>query len=181
MSPNDLIRRRLPKTIDRETFVPAYLTLVASAHVWGGSRIYQDRYGITSPDFAILSTLSNHPGVQASDVADIVALDKSVVSRRLKRLTDRSLVASEKDNSRRRLYLTREGAAVHDAVFPLAMERERRMLAGFSEAEIDQLHNFLRRMFENIPLMNRMDDEAAGYDLAGSAGRQTDNEGPRQD
>src|SRR3954470_587705 len=120
MSPSELIRRRLPKTIDREAFVPAYLTLVASAHVWGGSRLYGDRYGVTSPDFAILSALSNHPGMQAFEIADLVALDKSVVSRRLKRLTDRGLIGSELEESRRRLYLTREGAAVHDAVLPLA-------------------------------------------------------------
>ncbi|NKX52078.1 MarR family transcriptional regulator, partial [Arthrobacter deserti] len=102
----------------------------------------------------ILSALSNHPGMQAIEIAELVALDKPVVSRRLRRLAGRGLVGSELEDSRRGLYLTRAGAEVHDAVLPVALEREQRMLAGFSAEERAQLRDFLHRMHANIPLMN---------------------------
>ncbi|MFC7401393.1 MarR family winged helix-turn-helix transcriptional regulator [Citricoccus sp. GCM10030269] len=154
MSPSAPIRTRLKHTIDRETFTPAYLSLVDNAHVWGGSRIYNEHFGVTSPDFAILSTLSNRPGCQAVDISQQVALDKSVVSRRLQRLEDKDLICWELEGSRRRLYLTRKGAEVHDAVLPIALQRAELMVHGFTEDEREQLQSFLRRMYENIPLMN---------------------------
>ncbi|MEV4902118.1 MarR family winged helix-turn-helix transcriptional regulator [Citricoccus sp. NPDC055426] len=154
MTPPEPIRSPLDHTIDRETFTPAYLSLVDNAHVWGGSRIYNEHFGVTSPDFAILSTLSNRPGCQAVDISEQVALDKSVVSRRLQRLRDKDLICWEQDGSRRRLYLTTAGARVHDAVLPVALERAELMLTGFSDEERAQLQTFLRRMYENIPLMN---------------------------
>lgn len=160
-SPDRLIRHKLAHTLDRETFAPAYLSLISEAHRWGGTRIYSERFGVTSPDFAILSTLSNHPGAQAFEIAEIVALDKSVVSRRLQRLTSMTLVGMD---PQRRLYLTPEGAEIHDAILPIALEREERLLTGFSPNEIEQLRHFLRRMFDNIPLMNYTsseDDEEA--------------------
>lgn len=154
MSAAEPIRTRLKHTIDRETFPPAYLSLVDNAHVWGGSRIYNERFGVTSPDFAILSTLSNRPGCQAVDISEQVALDKSVVSRRLQRLRDKGLICWEQDGSRRRLFLTSQGAEVHDAVLPVALERAELMVHGFSNEERAQLQSFLRRMYENIPLMD---------------------------
>ncbi|MGO1181564.1 MAG: MarR family winged helix-turn-helix transcriptional regulator [Micrococcaceae bacterium] len=152
------IREPLRRTIQRESFAPAYIALVANAHEWGGSRIYEENFGVTSPDFAILSTLSNNPGCQAVDITEIVALDKSVVSRRLKRLKDKGLVTWEREDSRRRLFLTHRGAEVHDRVLPVALERAKRMTHGFSDEERNQLHDFLMRLFENRELMNSTDD-----------------------
>jgi DNA-binding MarR family transcriptional regulator len=150
----DLSRKPLPITLNRETFVPSYLSLVAHAHTSGGSRAYSEKFGVSSPDFAILSTLSNHPGVVASEISVIVALDKSVVSRRLQRLMARDLVAAELDAGQRRLYLTGEGVHVHNRVLPIALEREQLLLAGLSDDEVILLRSLLRRMYENIPEMN---------------------------
>lgn len=157
MTSEDLVRDRLPETIDRETFIPAYLGLVASAHTWGGSRIYSERFDITSPDFAILSTLSNYPGAQATDIVEIVGLDKSVVSRRLQRLSVKGLVEVDASSGKRLLFLTRKGADIHNEVLPVALDRAERMLTGFSEEEKRDVRNYLRRMFENIPRMNYLD------------------------
>ncbi len=157
MTSEDLVRDRLPETIDRETFIPAYLGLVASAHTWGGSRIYSERFDITSPDFAILSTLSNYPGAQATDIVEIVGLDKSVVSRRLQRLSVKGLVEVDASSGKRLLFLTRKGADIHNEVLPVALDRAERMLTGFSEEEKRDVRDYLRRMFENIPRMNYLD------------------------
>lgn len=151
------VRQKLPKTIDREDFPPAYMSLITNAHEWGGSRIYSENFGVTSPDFAILSALSNNPGCQAVDVTQIVALDKSVVSRRLKRLHSMDLVTWEHEDTRRRLYLTQHGADIHDLVLPVALTRAERMTTGFSTEEKMLLKQFLRRIFENCEWMNSTD------------------------
>lgn len=158
MEDQDAIREPLRRTIQRESFAPAYIALIANAHEWGGSRIYDENFGVTSPDFAILSTLSNNPGCQAVDITEIVALDKSVVSRRLKRLKEKGLVTWEREERRRRLFLTRRGAETHDRVLPVALERAHRMTHGFSDTERALLHDFLRRLFENREFMNSTKD-----------------------
>jgi DNA-binding MarR family transcriptional regulator len=80
----------------------------------------------------------------------VLGLNKSVVSRSVAGLTERGLVTIERAEGQRRLYLTAAGVELHDQLLPLALERERRMLRGFSEAELAQLRGFLRRMHDNL-------------------------------
>jgi len=134
------------------------MSLITNAHEWGGSRIYDEYFGVTSPDFAILSALSNNPGCQAVDIVQIVALDKSVVSRRLKRLHSKDLVTWEQDVTRRRLYLTLHGAEIHNRILPVALARAERMTTGFSDDEKKLLQQFLHRIFENREWMNSTDN-----------------------
>lgn len=150
MSRADLSRIPLSKVIDRESFVPSYLSLISNAYLLGGSKIYLERFDVSSPDFAILSALSNHPGAVASEISQIVALDKSVVSRRLKTLIARNLVALEMTDGQFQLFLTEVGVAVHDQVMPVALDREDRLLKGFSEDEEAQLRDYLKRMLVNV-------------------------------
>jgi DNA-binding MarR family transcriptional regulator len=152
--PDDLVRERLPLTIDRETYTPAYLSLVANALSRGGSLLYMHRFGVGVNDWRVLSALGNHPGATAAEVCTVLGLDKSVVSRSVAGLVDRALVAIERVPGQRRLYLTRQGAEVHDQLLPMALERERQLLAGFSAGEVAVLRDFLRRMNDNVGAVN---------------------------
>jgi DNA-binding MarR family transcriptional regulator len=159
--PDDLVRERLPLTIDRETYTPAYLSIVSNALSRGGSLVYMHRFGIGVNDWRVLSALGNRPGATAAEVCALLGMDKSVASRSVAGLADRGLLAIERVPGQRRLYLTRQGAEVHDQVLPMALERERRLLEGFSAEEVDVLRGFLRRMNDNVPAINA--PEADGY------------------
>ncbi|MGY1823732.1 MarR family winged helix-turn-helix transcriptional regulator [Geodermatophilus sp. SYSU D00079] len=148
-------REKLPVTIDREAYTPAYLSLVANALSWGSTFQYMRRFGVGVNDWRIVSALGNHPGATAGAVCTVLGLNKSVVSRSVAGLAGRGLVTIERVDGQRRLYLTAEGVALHDQLLPLALERERRMLRGFSEEEVGLLRDFLRRMHDNL-------SEAAG-------------------
>ncbi|SFK70282.1 MarR family winged helix-turn-helix transcriptional regulator [Geodermatophilus ruber] len=150
MAGPQLHREKLPVTIDREAYTPAFLSLVANALSWGGSYLYMRRFGVGVNDWRVLSALGNHPGATAGEVCTVLGLNKSVVSRSVSGMVDRGLVAIERAEGQRRLYLTEEGVALHDQLLPLALERERRMLRGFTDEEIVQLRGFLRRMHDNL-------------------------------
>jgi DNA-binding MarR family transcriptional regulator len=150
----ELRRDRLPVTIDRESYTPAYLSVVSNALSWGGSHLYSRHFGVGVNDWRILSALGNHPGATAGELCDVLGLNKSVVSRSVAGLVERGLVGIERDDGTRRHYLTEDGAVLHDQLLPLALERERLLLRDFTPEEVGQLRTFLRRMYLNIPGMN---------------------------
>ncbi|MGY1635997.1 MarR family winged helix-turn-helix transcriptional regulator [Geodermatophilus sp. SYSU D00742] len=150
MSGSQPHREKLPVTIDREAYTPAYLSLVSNALSWGSTFQYMRRFGVGVNDWRVVSALGNHPGATAGEVCTVLGLNKSVVSRSVAGLTERGLVTIERADGQRRLYLTADGVALHDQLLPLALERERWMLRGFSDEELGQLRDFLRRMHDNI-------------------------------
>jgi DNA-binding MarR family transcriptional regulator len=159
MDERGLHRDQLPRTIDRESFTPAYLTLVANAWSSANSVFYMRDYGIGVNDWRVLSTLANHPGATAVEVCGVVGLHKSVVSRSVATLSERGLVGIERSDGHRRLYLTPAGVDLHDELLPHALHKEELLLSGFEPAEVAQLRRFLRRMFLNIPVMNGPSDD----------------------
>ena len=159
MGDRGLQRDRLPQTIDRESFTPAYLALIGNAWSSGSSVFFMQRYGIGVNDWRVLSALANHPGATAVEVSAVVGLHKSVVSRTVATLSGRGLVGIDLTDGNRRLYLTRAGVDLHDELLPHALRREELLLSGFDAAEVAQLRRFLRRMFLNIPVMNGASDD----------------------
>lgn len=152
-----LRREPLDQTIDRERYVPAYLSLVANSLQWSGSQLYLRDYGIGINDWRVLTALGNRPGSTAMEICSWINLHKSVVSRSLKMLQNLRLVATDPKLGRRRMFLTPGGAALHEQIMPIALQRERILLSGFSEDEIVLLRQFLQRMYENIPAVRQYD------------------------
>jgi DNA-binding MarR family transcriptional regulator len=159
MSRPALQRVPLAQTIDRESFVLAYLNLVANGMSSLGSRRYLREFGIGINEWRVLSSLGNIPGGTAGDVAELVGIHKSVVSRSLRSLTDAGLVGQDPELGRRRLFLTAAGAALHDKIVPVALAREELLLHGFDDDEAALLRTFLRRMHENLDRVAQGDED----------------------
>lgn len=157
MTDEGIARNVLPHTIVRDDYTPAMLSLVANNLLWDGSRIYHRLFGIRTNEWRVLSALGNHPGATAAEVCEVLGLHKSVVSRSTAVLRDQGLVTLKRESSAQRLYLTSRGVRLHERIMPVALEREQRLLAGFSEEEISQLRGFLLRLYEN--------SEATGFSL----------------
>jgi DNA-binding MarR family transcriptional regulator len=102
----------------------------------------------------IILALGRRPQITAARLAEVIGVDPAAVSRALRELRARKLVEEAK-GAVRSLSLTPEGAALRALVETVSQERETRMLKGFSEAEADQMFQFLERMLAH------MDDVAA--------------------
>lgn len=163
-----LRREPLESTIDRETYVPAYLALIANSLQSSGSQLYLRHFGIGINDWRVLSALGNRPGMTAVEICSWINLDKSVVSRSLKTLQDLKLAAPDPALGRRRMFLTPAGAALHEQIMPVALRRESILLAGFSEDEIVLLRGFLHRLYENVPSVREHDDTQVAGERAGT-------------
>ena len=61
------------------------------------------------------------------------------------------------------LELTGEGRRMHDVIMPLAMEMERRLFAGFSDAEVESFRALLGRVREVVDDLDADDIDSGNY------------------
>ncbi|HLM03862.1 MAG TPA: MarR family transcriptional regulator [Blastococcus sp.] len=155
--------------LERDRYAPYFLTVIANVVSSSASQVYLRRYGIGVNDWRVVSHLGLDPGCTAQVVSNVLQVDKSVVSRSVKTLVDRGLVAVESTPGFRRLYLTAEGAALHKEILPVALHRERILLDGLTPEEVDQLLELLRRLQANLPALAAYDPPRAGRAADSSA------------
>ncbi|HVV12947.1 MarR family winged helix-turn-helix transcriptional regulator [Amycolatopsis sp.] len=147
------------RSVGRDDYVPAYLSLISNALSWGGSRLFLRLHGVGINEWRVLSAIVNAPGSTATRLGEELGLNKSVISRSIQLMQTRDLVAIETSDGRRGLRLTARGHELHDQLMAISLKREELLLAGFSEEEKRLLLSFLRRMHRNVPVMNAYDPE----------------------
>ncbi|GAB1381443.1 MarR family winged helix-turn-helix transcriptional regulator [Pararhodobacter sp.] len=145
-------------------YAPYYLSVLNNRLAWGASQLYLHLFDIGLNEWRILSALRNEPGIQALRVGEMVAMNKSVVSRSTRRLEDLGYVVARLDRARRLLWLTQAGAELHDKIIAIALQREAALLDGLDAAELDRLFALLERLRENLAKVDAVDRALMGRD-----------------
>jgi DNA-binding MarR family transcriptional regulator len=133
--------------------VPFRLNRLAAAVSQHLSAVYRARFALEIPEWRVMATVGQDLGCTAQHVADSTRMHKTRVSRAIAQLARRGLIerlASERDRRERALRLTRAGRRLYAKLVPLALARERALLACMSGAErrcllrgLDRLERFL--------------------------------------
>ncbi len=113
------------------------------------ARTYEDKFGISMPEWRIMMILAEYPDSAAEAVCQRTRIEKSVVSRALSRLTKRRLVDRKTDPADRRrsvLRLTETGMSVYADVLPVAIDYEQQFLAALSDEEITRLNQLIEKL-----------------------------------
>jgi DNA-binding MarR family transcriptional regulator len=132
--------------IDTTTYIPYFLVSVNNPLSRGASLLYLEKFGIGIVEWRVISMLAAEPGIPASRICSVISLDKGATSRALTRLQELGYTrfkASPTDPRKRIWWLNKEGYALHDRLIEIALERERKLIAG---ADPDDLEAFLRVM-----------------------------------
>lgn len=149
-------------SVDADRYAPYFLSLINNRLSWGASQLYLTLFDLGLNEWRILSALRNEPGVQALRVSEMVAMNKSVVSRSSRRLEELGLAVARLELGKRRLFLTRRGAEMHDQIIEIALRREAALLDGIEGEDRDRLFDLLRRMTRNLSKVEALDRELAG-------------------
>src|SRR5690625_196609 len=155
--PREAIRHPLPNRFRPETYIPAPITLVNGYLVWGGSRIYRERFGIGINEWRVLGALSNSPGATAATTGRTVGMNKAILSRSIAVLLEKGLIVREADRRPHRLYLTQAGVEMFDKIMPVAAERERVLLGGLDDDEIATLRRLLTHLVNRGEALREFD------------------------
>ncbi len=141
---------------------PAYLIgAIANRLVNAGSAISRRHFGIGFTEWRIMVVLALEPA-SAKRISDVVGLDKAAISRGLKALEQRGLIAATQETAARRSrawLLTGEGRAVYERMLKASREHERRLLEDLSPEETAVLLGLLRRLMAHLPAVETFDPE----------------------
>jgi DNA-binding MarR family transcriptional regulator len=150
--PPDAISEPMPDVIDSNDFTPRLISLLSNSLVWRESRILRARFGLGTNDWRVISALAIRPGATASEISEFVAMNKAIISKSVGVLTQRRLIVQVEDTGRsRQLFLTPEGAAMHDAMLPISLRGQEIILGDLTDGEVVQLNSLLRRLLVRVP------------------------------
>ncbi|NTY90349.1 MarR family winged helix-turn-helix transcriptional regulator [Pseudomonas putida] len=148
--------------LDLARYVPALLNFLSNKLSSGASQCYRKHFEIGVVEWRMLSMLAVESGITANRICQVIGLDKSAVSRSLHALEVAGRVCTEVDPADGRRYtvsLTESGKELYNRVLKVALERERRLLSGLSESEVDTLINLLGRLNAQVANVNEYDPE----------------------
>ena len=142
--------------IKLESFLPYRLSVLANVTSNAIAAAYEERFGLTIPEWRVIAVLMRHPGLSAREVAEKSRMDAVAVSRAVNRLLRagrlRRAVAAD-DRRRSILQVSAAGAAVYRGVAPLALEFERSLLDTLTSADraaLDRLLGALTQRAETL-------------------------------
>jgi DNA-binding MarR family transcriptional regulator len=135
--------------IDLERFLPYRLSVLANVLGAAIASAYEDRFGLTIPEWRVVAVLTRYPGLSAREVAEKTRMDAVAVSRAVSRLLRagrvRRTVAPD-DRRRSVLHVSAAGAVVYREVAPLALDYERTLLEALQPREREALDSALRQL-----------------------------------
>jgi len=111
--------------------------------------LYSEQFNLTISEWRIIAILGSEGGMTARKIGELASLDKVKMSRAVERLQKTGMLKKRTLSHDRRsatLILTAKGKKLLQEIIPLAQDYEDRLLADFSEAEIEQLDGILNKL-----------------------------------
>ncbi|MET0336685.1 MAG: MarR family winged helix-turn-helix transcriptional regulator [Caulobacter sp.] len=131
-----------------DDYLPFRLSIASNAISKLIARAYEDRFGLTVPQWRLIAVLAEQPMTQQAMVVRTV-MDKVMVSRAAQALVARRLVvrsAHEADGRSHVLTLSEEGQRLYADVAPLAKDYEAALLTGVEPDDVAALKRLLIRL-----------------------------------
>lgn len=139
--------------IDLDTYIPSFLSTINNALSRGASQIYREKFGVGIVEWRVMSMLAIEPNIPAVRIGEVICTDKGQVSRALLKLSELELVESEivsADIRKKNWWLNEAGYALHDRIMAIAIDRERRLIAGCDPDDVEAFLRVARIMDRNL-------------------------------
>jgi len=132
-----------------DDYLPYRLSVSSSAVSRLIARAYEDRFGLTIPQWRLAAVLAEDGALATGALVARTGMDKTMVSRAAQGLQKRHLIVREANGAGRRshtLALTEEGRRVHAEIAPLALAYEAALISGLAPHEVVLLKRLLVRL-----------------------------------
>ena len=143
--------------LDLDRFLPYRLSVLSNRISQAIAKLYQARFGFGITEWRVIAVLGRFPELSANAVAERTAMDKVAVSRAVAHLLERGLLTREMHGDDRRrsvLNLSEAGYRIYDEIVPLALGRERELLAALTPEERVQLDRIMDKLAnQGLPAM----------------------------
>ena len=132
-----------------DSYLPYRLSVASNAVSSLIARAYQDRFGLTIPQWRLICVLAEDGGLTQGQIVTRTVMDKVTVSRAAQGLLKRHLVERfdhHADGRSHVLTLSHEGRRLHGEIAPLALAYEAALIAGLTPQEVALLRRLLSRL-----------------------------------
>ena len=156
--PPDAQRSLAPQDIHQSLFMIKVLDLASSIDRAAGA-YYGTRFGLRIADLRVLVHAARSPGLSLVEISRRARIDRAWISRSVQRLEKRALVRKrpvEGDDRAHSVFLTDDGDALLRQLIPVIQKRQRRLLEGENQKQLEQALDRLARRVEEM----MADDEA---------------------
>jgi DNA-binding MarR family transcriptional regulator len=130
-------------------FAPFRLNRLAQGVSDHLSEVLKQKFALEIPEWRVIATVGPMWSCTAQHVADTTHMHKTRVSRAIANLVKRDLIERTSNADDRRemeLRLTKSGRAMYTELVPLALERERALLACLNEEELRSFNEAMDRL-----------------------------------
>lgn len=132
-----------------DDYLPYRLSVASNAVSGLIARAYQDRFGLTIPQWRVVCVLAEDGAATPGQIVARTVMDKVTVSRAAQGLVKQRLVRRSDHHADGRshvLDLTAEGRRLHAEIAPLALAYEAALISGLTPDEVDLLKRLLSRL-----------------------------------
>lgn len=132
-----------------ESFLPYRLNVLAEIVSQSLARYYQERHGISIPEWRIIATLGQYSSMTAKDIGTHSHMHKTKVSRAVSALERKGMLeraVNEKDHREAFLVLSDHGRTVYTDLVPVAHNYCDTLTAELDTDERAQLDQLIRRL-----------------------------------
>lgn len=132
-----------------DAYLPYRLSVASNAVSSLIARAYHDRFGLTIPQWRLLSVLQEDGGLTQGQIVTRTVMDKVTVSRAAQGLLKRHLVGRSDHHADGRshvLTLTAGGRRLYSEIAPLALAYEAALITGLMPEEVVLLLRLLGRL-----------------------------------
>jgi DNA-binding MarR family transcriptional regulator len=153
-----------PALGDLRDLVSFQLRQLSNIYTKGSSSAYELRFGLTMNEWRCIALLHGKRGMSMNRLAEHAQFDRGLASRTVRELEERGLLAREADASDGRgviITLTQSGKALVSEVFPVAEERNARLLSCLTRAEREMLPGILEKLTHQARAMLDQEREEA--------------------
>jgi DNA-binding MarR family transcriptional regulator len=136
-------------TFRLEDFLPYQLAVLADITSAGFARVYEERFGLSIPEWRVLATIAEVPRVRAKEIGAARRLPKTAVSRAVASLRRRGVIKVDVNRADKResfLSLTPKGRDLHAQLVPLALDYARTLTNRLSPQERLALQSAYERL-----------------------------------
>jgi DNA-binding MarR family transcriptional regulator len=130
-------------------YLPYRLSVASNAVSGLIARAYQDRFGLSVPQWRLICVLAEDGGLTQGQIVARTVMDKVTVSRAAQGLLNRHLVSRSDHHADGRshvLALTAQGESLYAEIAPLALAYEAALISGLSPNEVELLKRLLARL-----------------------------------
>ena len=132
-----------------DAYLPYRLSVASNAVSGLIARAYQDRFGLSVPQWRLICVLAEDGGLTQNQLVARTVMDKVTVSRAAQGLLNHHLVTRSDHHADGRshvLSLSPEGASLYAEISPLALAYEAALISGLSPDDVATLKRLLARL-----------------------------------